>query len=172
MSRDKGLVHLYYGDGKGKTTAGMGLAIRAVGHGRKVLILQFLKSGKSGEIEVLRSLGAVVLAGKLGHAFVKDMTEDDKEANRISNDRMLEEALRSDADVIMMDELCAAVEYGLVDEDLAKKTVFDRPEGREIIITGRHPASWMKDAADYITNMVAERHPADKGIMAREGIEY
>ena len=169
---ERGLLHVYCGDGKGKTTAAMGLALRALGQGRKVVIAQFLKDGSSGELEPLRRLGAAVYSGSGDTKFVSQMTEEEKRETRRENDRMLEEAAAQDCGLLVLDELCAACRYGLADEALAKKAVLERPAGREVVVTGRGPAQWMLDAADYITEMRCVRHPYERGIKARKGIEY
>ncbi len=169
---DKGLVHLYYGEGKGKTTAAMGLALRALGHGKRVVIVQFLKDGASGEIGALRSLGAKILAGAPDTKFVFRMDAEEKDRTRAWNDALLEEAAREDCDLLVLDELCAARQYGLADRTLAQKAVLERPAGREVVITGRTPEEWMLDAADYVTQMRCEKHPYAAGITARKGIEY
>ena len=169
---DKGLVHVYCGSGKGKTTAAMGLALRALGRGRRVTVVQFLKDGTSGELEPLKGLGARVLAGPLEITFVSRMTPEQRERTARWNDRILEEALDTGCDLLILDELCAARRFGLVDMALARKAVLDRPEYREVVITGREPEDWMLAAADYITEMDCRRHPYQQGIAAREGIEY
>ena len=169
---DKGLVHLYCGDGKGKTTAAMGLALRALGQGKRVVIVQFLKTGTSGELEPLRSLGAVIFSGKPGTSFVSRMSDAEKTETDQWNNRMLRDALSEECDLLILDELCAARQYGLVSEELAKTAVLDRPGEREVVITGRTPEDWMFEAADYITEMRCWRHPYQQGIVARRGIEY
>ena len=170
------MIHLYCGDGKGKTTAAMGLALRAIGHGKRVAVVQFLKNGKSGELAPLKLLGAFVLS-----------------ETRHLNDENLKKALAFPCDVLILDEVCAACRLGMVDEDLLRDYVTgnrgrrdsefntasegeDIPDNLrnipEVVLTGREPAQWMLDAADYITEMKAERHPYEHGVRAREGIEF
>ena len=169
---DKGLVHLYWGEGKGKTTAAMGLALRALGQGMRVVIVQFLKTGTSGELGPLRQLGAVVYSGKASAKFVSAMSEKERSETAVLQDEMLRSALPEDCDLLILDELCAARQHDMVSEKLAKEAVLDRPSGREVVITGRKPEDWMLVAADYITEMGCRRHPYDRGIRARRGIEY
>lgn len=169
---ERGLVHLYCGAGKGKTTAAMGLALRALGAGLRVTVVQFLKDGQSGEISPLQTLGAQVFAGSTGGKFVFEMTAEEKALARREQDTVLRAALAADCDLLILDECCAACALGMVDEPLLKSAVLDRPTGREIVLTGRDPAEWMRQAADYITEMRAERHPYDRGVGARAGIEY
>ncbi|MDD6031880.1 MAG: cob(I)yrinic acid a,c-diamide adenosyltransferase [Oscillospiraceae bacterium] len=169
---DKGLVHLYWGNGKGKTTAAMGLAVRALGRGLKVSIVQFLKSGDSGELEPLRQLGADIWSGKACSRFFRDMTPEEREATRQLHNEHLRQALESGCDLLILDEACAAAALGMVDESLLRQAVLERPEGREVVLTGRDPAPWMREAADYSTEMHCHKHPYEQGIMARKGVEY
>ena len=98
-----GLLHLYYGDGKGKTTAGMGLALRALGSGKKVVVLQFLKGGQSGEIPLLEQLGAKIYRGKAGQKFVFQMNEAEKAATCDLQNRNLAAAMTEEADLLVLD---------------------------------------------------------------------
>ena len=148
------MLHLYWGDGKGKTTAAMGLALRALGHGRRVVIVQFLKDGTSGEIAPLRAAGAAVYACP-NAKFTWLMDEADKAAAREASARALGQALAEPFDLLVLDEACAALK-----------------SGREVVLTGRDPAPWLQDAADYSTEMRAHRHPYADGVAAREGVEY
>ncbi len=169
---DRGLIHLYCGDGKGKTTAAMGLALRALGRGMRVTVVQFLKNGTSGELEPLRRLGAVVLSGKAGTGFVSQMTEREKQETRDLQTEHLRAALATPCDLLVLDEACAAARLGMVDEALLRQAVLDRPAGREVVLTGRDPADWMLEAADYISEIACLRHPYERGIGARRGVEY
>ena len=169
---DNGLFHLYYGDGKGKTSSAVGLSVRALGRGKAVTFVQFLKDGFSGEIEPLRRLGAVILSGQPGTKFVFQMDDAEKAVVRDWNDRILREAMETPCELLVLDELCTARQFDLVDRDLAMQAVLERPAEREIVITGREPEPWMLEAADYITDMRCRRHPYDAGISARPGIEY
>ena len=143
----KGYLHLYWGDGKGKTTAAAGLALRALGQRLPTVFLQFLKDGQSGELEPLRRLGAAVLSGEPGMKFVFQMTEAEKAEQ-------------------------AALQTGTLSEPLLRETVLRRPPGWEVVLTGREPAGWMREAADYATEMRCIAHPFDRGVPARRGIEY
>lgn len=169
---DKGLVHLYCGDGKGKTTAAMGLALRALGQGMQVVVVQFLKNGTSGELEPLRNLGATVFSGKPGAKFTFQMNAEEKAQATKENNARLAEALQQPCDLLILDEICAARNSGMLDEALAKQAVLERPQHREVVLTGRNPEAWMAEAADYITEMQPRRHPYEQGIPARKGIEF
>ena len=167
-----GLLHLYYGDGKGKTTAAMGLALRALGSGKKVVVVQFLKGGKSGEIPLLEQLGAKIYRGKAGQKFVFQMNDAEKAATRALQDRNLTVAMAQEADLLVLDEAGSAWELDMVDKDLLRRAVLQRPAGQECVLTAHAAPQWMLDAADYSTEMKCCRHPYQKGIKARKGIEY
>lgn len=167
-----GLLHLYYGDGKGKTTAAMGLALRAMGSGKRVVILQFLKGGKSGEVPLLEQLGAKVYRGKTGQKFVFQMNEAEKEATRQLQNANLTAAMADPADLLILDEAGSAWELDMVDKALLQKAVLERPAEQECVLTAHAAPQWMLDAADYATGMKCHRHPYQRGISARQGIEY
>ena len=118
-----GLIHLYHGDGKGKTTAAMGLAVRALGCGRRVVIVQFLKGGATGELEPLQTLGATFYRGKAGQKFVFQMNEEEKAATRALQTENLRRALAEPADLLILDEACAAWNLNMVDRELLQNAV-------------------------------------------------
>ena len=165
------MLHLYWGNGKGKTTAAMGLALRALGHGRRVVIVQLLKDGTSGEIAPLRAAGAAVYACP-NAKFTWLMDEADKAAAQEASARALGQALAEPFDLLVLDEACAALKSGILDEALLRRAVAFAKNGREVVLTGRDPAPWLQDAADYSTEMRAHRHPYADGVAAREGVEY
>lgn len=167
-----GLVHLYWGEGKGKTTAAMGLALRSLGAGRRVVIVQFLKGRQTGEIPLLEQLGARVLRGKAGLKFSFQMNEEEKAETKALQTENLRRALECDADLLVLDEACAAWQTELVDRELLRQAALDRPQGREVVLTGRNPPDWMREAADYSTEMKCHRHPFEQGVPAREGVEF
>lgn len=117
---EQGLLHLYWGDGKGKTTAAMGLALRALGSGKRVVIVQFLKGGQSGEIPLLAQLGAKIFRGKGGQKFVFQMNEAEKAAARAVQNENLTAALAEPADLLILDEAGSAWELDMVDKDLLR----------------------------------------------------
>lgn len=165
------MIHLYWGNGKGKTTAAMGLALRALGHGKRVVIVQFLKDGTSGEIEPLRRLGATVYACP-NAKFTWLMDDAERFQARKNGNDALRQAIAAPCDLLVLDEACAAYENDLVDRNLLQRIVTGPDAVSEVVITGRKPADWMQDAADYSTEMRACQHPYEKGVPAREGIEY
>ncbi len=164
-------LHLYHGDGKGKTTAAMGLALRALGRGWRVVVLQFCKDGRSGEIAPLRQLGATILAGNPDGRFASQLTDTERAGLRERQNVLLESAHLLESDLLILDEACFAARQDLVDVALLRRVVLERPTNREVVLTGREPLPWMLDAADYATEMRCERHPFEQGIAAREGVE-
>lgn len=169
---DRGLIHLYWGEGKGKTTAAIGLALRALGRGKRVRVVQFLKDGTSGELEPLRRLGAAVFSGKFCGKFVVHMTPEERAETTRQNTQHLRAALERPCDLLVLDEACAAWQLDMVDRELLRSAVLDRPQGCEVILTGREPAPWMAEAAHYSTEMCCRKHPYRDGIPAREGVEF
>lgn len=169
---ERGLLHLYWGDGKGKTTAAMGLALRALGSGKRVVIVQFLKGGKSGEIPLLEQLGAKIYRGKAGQKFVFQMNDAEKAATRELQNANLRAAQQEPVDLLILDEAGSAWELDMVDKELLKAVVLERPAEQECVLTAHGAPDWMLETADYSTEMKCHRHPYQKGIAAREGIEY
>ena len=168
----KGFLHLYWGDGKGKATAAMGLALRALGQGKRVVIVQFLKGGPSGEIPLLERLGATVYRGKAGQKFVFQMNEAEKDAARAVQNANLAAAMAEEADLLILDEAGSAWELDMIDKERLRYAVLQRPEAQECVLTAHAAPQWMLDAADYSTEMKCLRHPFQRGVAARKGIEY
>ena len=173
----KGLIHIYHGDGKGKTTAAMGLVLRAVGNGQKAVIVQFLKGRDSGEIGILQSMpGVAVFRGKHGTKFSFQMSEEEKQAARKAHRENLDAAWGQvkvgNCSLLVLDEALGALSTGLLEEDPIRQLIDDKPPELEIVLTGREPPDFLLRAADYITEMKCVRHPYDKGIPARKGIEF
>lgn len=169
------MVHLYVGDGKGKTTCAMGLALRAAGHGKRVVIAQFLKSGESGERMAFRRFSNVTLLPvpeKL--KFVFAMTPGEKAEAAAQMQAILRAAAgrMPGCDLLVLDEVCAAITTGLLPLEEVTALLDGRPEGAEVVMTGRDPAQALLDRADYITEMRKVKHPYDRGVPAREGVEY
>ena len=182
------MIHLYCGDGKGKTTAAVGLTVRAAGCGRNVLFIQFMKGQKTGEINVLEKLEnvRVLRAGSGGDAdghnkkFTFQMNAQAKAASAADNAALFENAERAASDdktdMIVMDEAVTAVERGMLEETRVRTFVesFSEVSGgsKELVMTGAVPEAWMIYAADYVTDMEKIKHPFDRGVSAREGVEY
>lgn len=173
----KGYIHIYCGDGKGKTTAAVGLAVRAAGRRKKVLVSRFLKTDDSGEVAVLdRIPGITVVPCRKTFGFYFRMTEKQKvEAKEYYSqmfDKVWKWAAEDSFDVLILDEIMAACNYGLVDEEKVQKALAEKPEKLEVVMTGRNPSEGFLKLADYVSEIQKKKHPFDEGVAAREGIEY
>lgn len=164
------MIHIYMGDGKGKTTAAVGAAVRAKGAGKKVVFCQFLKNGTSSEISMLDKLGITVDFCPSINKFLFQMTEHEKLMFKIRNIEILNAIDATDADVIILDEFLDAYNENIIDRQPAQKFITEFTG--EIIMTGREAPQEFIDIADYITVMTKIRHPYDNGTPARKGIEF
>lgn len=170
-------MHLYCGNGKGKTTAAVGLAVRAAGTGKQVLFAQFMKSRKTGEIEGLKNLKNItVLRSSKKFPFYKNMTPaQKKEQASIHNqilDSIIESAQNRKYGLIVLDEITYPCQWELIDKERLFHFLLSERERTEIVCTGRNPDTFFLEHADYITEMKCIRHPYGRGVPAREGIEY
>ncbi|MEM1537684.1 MAG: cob(I)yrinic acid a,c-diamide adenosyltransferase [Candidatus Nezhaarchaeales archaeon] len=172
----KGLVQVYTGNGKGKTTAALGLGLRAVGHGLKVYMVQFMKNWNYGEVEGVRRLTPdfmIVQFGRKECITRSDVNELDvklaKEALKHA-----EEVIKSGKyDVVILDEVNIAVGWGLLSVNEVLRLIKDKPSNVELVLTGRYAPKELLDAADLVTLFEEVKHPyKEKGITARMGIEY
>lgn len=170
-----GLIHLYCGDGKGKTSAAVGLAVRASGAGQQVVFTQFFKDGSSSEIESLKRLpGIRTIHADTVKGFYHAMTPEQREQAREDYTalfRQVTDAAR-DADLLILDEIVSACNRGVVPETLVTDFLRCKPQQLEVVLTGRDPSPGLTELADYITEMRKLRHPFDRGIPARKGIEF
>lgn len=171
-----GLIHIYCGDGKGKTTAALGLALRAAGRGLRVLIVRFMKNDSSGEVAALKSVPGIRLVPcTKSFGFSWNMTDEQKmEAASYYSalfGKCWEDACR-DFDLVVFDEMMSVVGGGFVPEETLMEALEKKPEGLEVVMTGRNPSTRLLEAADYVTEMRAVKHPYSKGVEARIGIEY
>lgn len=172
-----GLTHVYYGYGKGKTTAALGLALRAAGVGKKVVIVQFLKDSNTGELKSLGLLPDVtVLRGTAAKVFARDMDAVQLEETKIIQNGNLQKALdivkAGACDLLILDEALDAYQLGLLDEQLFLDLVNHKPQSLELVITGHKPDTQIMEKADYVTEMRKVKHPYDKGVPARRGVEF
>lgn len=173
----KRLMHVYCGDGKGKTTAAAGLALRVAAAGEKVIFAQFMKGGRSGETEVLaQTEGVTVLKSDKQFPFYEQMTELQKEELKGIHNAILEEltakAESGECGLVVLDEITYPCSFGLMDIEKLQNFLQIAKGRVEVVCTGRNPADFLLQQADYITEMKCIRHPFEKGIGAREGIEY
>lgn len=172
-----GLIHIYCGDGKGKTSASIGLAIRAVGSGMKVHFVQLLKGNETSELNTLKLIPDITVARcNEDYGFTFSMNDEDKINIANEHNRILSEAISladsGSINMLIIDEFNAAYQYGLLDKELAEKLVLNKPKNLELILTGRNPDKKFVDAADYVSEIKAVKHPFKNGISARRGIEF
>lgn len=170
----QGMLHVYTGTGKGKTTAAMGLAARAAGHGYRVFVLSFLKEAiEGGEREALRKAGDVTFEcfGRAGHVNPKHPDPADVESARKALARAREVITSSEWDVVILDEVNVAYQFGLLPLGDLLKVIEARPPTVEVVCTGRGAPIELMGVADYVTRMDALKHPFDRGVEGRRGIE-
>lgn len=171
---DKGLLHIYTGDGKGKTTSAFGLALRAYASGMRVYIVQFLKPMPSAETRFIQKLDDnrfSVFCFEQPHGFVfehepirADILNTVDFINRVYE--------RSECDMLVLDEIICAYKMNLIDENELRRIINARPNSCELVLTGRGAPEWLVKEADYVTEMSLIKHPFERGIQARRGIEY
>lgn len=171
------MKHIYYGDGKGKTTAAIGLAVRAAGSKLKVLFVQFLKTEFSGERHILSHTENVTLTFcPLELKFTFDM--DDKEKAQAAKifkgifDNAVTTALTEKYDMVVLDEVFEAINAHMLSESEVYEFITNAPSSMEIVMTGHNPPQKFMDCADYITEFKKIKHPYDRGITGRIGIEF
>ena len=173
----KGLIIVHTGAGKGKTTAAMGTALRAVGNGLKVLMLQFLKgSWHYGELDAVKAFGSNFVMKQMGRGFVKvGGAETDPEDVKMVGEAWAEAeaAIRSGQwDLIILDEINYAIGYNMLDPAKVVAALKAKPEPVHVILTGRNAHPTIIELADTVTEMKQVKHAYEKGVMAQRGIEY
>jgi cob(I)alamin adenosyltransferase len=173
----RGLLLINTGPGKGKTTAALGTALRAVGCGMKVLVLQFLKgSWHYGELDAVKEFGPNFVLKQMGRGFVKvGGAETDPEDVRMVEEAWSEAcaAIESgDWDMVILDEINYAIGYGMLDAVKVAEFLKNRPEMVHVILTGRNAHPLLVELADTVTEMREVKHAYQKGILAQRGIEY
>jgi cob(I)alamin adenosyltransferase len=173
----RGLIIVNTGPGKGKTTAAMGTALRAVGQGMRVLMLQFLKgSWHYGELDAVQAFGDKFVMKQMGRGFVKVGAEKpDPEDVRMVEEAWAEaeKAIRSgEWDLVVLDEINYAISYGMLDPAQVVESLKKKPEMVHVILTGRNAHPSIVDLADTVTEMRQVKHAYEKGVMAQRGIEY
>jgi cob(I)alamin adenosyltransferase len=173
----KGLIIVNTGPGKGKTTAAMGTALRAVGNGMKVLMLQFLKgSWHYGELDAVKAFGENFVMKQLGRGFVKvGGAETDPEDIRMVEEAWAEaeQAISSgEWDLVVLDEINYAISYKMLDPEKVADVLRKKPDMVHVILTGRNAHPTIIDLADTVTEMKQVKHAYEKGVMAQRGIEY
>ncbi|HTY47138.1 MAG TPA: cob(I)yrinic acid a,c-diamide adenosyltransferase [Methanomassiliicoccales archaeon] len=175
MASGLGLVHVYTGEGKGKTTAAFGLVLRAWGRGLRICVIQFMKVGEDyGEIQALRRMGGVDL-----FQFGRDKlfrkgkhTDEDVHLAKSGLERAKKALTSGDYDLVVLDEVTLAADFGLLATDEVLEVVRSRAPEVEVVLTGRRAPKAFTDEADLVTEMCLRKHPYDSGLLARKGIEY
>jgi cob(I)alamin adenosyltransferase len=173
----RGLIIVNTGPGKGKTTAAMGTAFRAVGNGMKVLMLQFLKgSWHYGELDAAQQFGGNFVMKQMGRGFVKvGGAETDPEDIKMVEqawDEAREAILSGKWDLVVLDEINYAIGYGMLDPAKVVETLKQKPPMVHVILTGRNAHPSIVEIADTVTEMKQVKHAYEKGVMAQRGIEY
>jgi cob(I)alamin adenosyltransferase len=173
----KGLILINTGPGKGKTTAALGTALRAVGNGMRVLVLQFLKgSWHYGELDAVETFGDKFVMKQMGRGFVKiGGAETDPEDIRLVEEAWAEARAAiycGDWDMVVLDEINYAISYKMLDPAIVAESLRNRPEMVHVILTGRNAHPLLVELADTVTEMREVKHAYEKGILAQLGIEY
>ncbi|MBD3415388.1 MAG: cob(I)yrinic acid a,c-diamide adenosyltransferase [Candidatus Aminicenantes bacterium] len=175
MTKFKGMVQIYTGQGKGKTTAALGLALRAAGHGLKTYIGQFIKGQKYGELKSLERLKPLVKVEQFGrNAFIhvnKNPDPQDIQKAEEGLDSCLKAMLSGLFDIIVLDEINVAMYFNLIREENVHDFLDQRPDHVEVILTGRHAPKSLIKRADLVTDMTEIKHYYTQKVSARDGIE-
>jgi len=169
-----GLLHVYTGEGKGKTTASLGLALRAWGHGLRICVIQFMKKGEDyGEIKALRRMGVEVFQFGSGKLIIKGKhNREDVECALHALDLCRSILSSGEHDLVILDEINMAIDFGLLSSSDVLEAIAARAKGVEVICTGRNAPKDLLEVADLVTIMTLAKHPYDSGLEARKGIEY
>lgn len=172
-----GLVHIYTGEGKGKTTAAVGLAVRALGHGLKVCYVHFNKQPELygyNEIQNLQKLGAIILGFTHGHwSFNPDVTPESSRNDVKNGLAALSEFIENEnPDLMILDEILISVRDAVLEEDELLSFIGQKPEHMELVLTGRGASAGLIERADYVSYIQKIKHPYDRKILSRQGIEY
>ena len=173
----KGLIIVFTGNGKGKTTAAMGQALRAVGQGLKVLMLQFIKgTWDYGELQSIKRLDPDFKIKPLGKGFIRSKSKlNDKEALENINqswEQARNEIFSEKYDMVILDEINYVIDFGLLPVEEMLTLLAEKPEGQHIVLTGRNAHKSVVEKADLVTEMVEIKHQYTKGIKAQKGIEF
>lgn len=177
--KQKGFIHIYTGDGKGKTTSALGLALRAIGTGKKVAIVQFMKKTDYSEHKAIKKYRLPIIVESFGIGYYKIMGDKKpKSAHKKAAQKALNRARdvieNNKYDLIILDEINVAISFGLIDieEVISMLTTNGKQLTAEIILTGRNAPAKLKKIAHLVTEMKKIKHYFDKGVKARRGIEY
>jgi cob(I)alamin adenosyltransferase len=174
---EPGLIHIYHGDGKGKTTAALGLTLRAQGSGYRIIFTQFMKSWPTSELAALNQLANItVLRGDIPSVFSWEMDAGQKAQVKAEHSRLFQEAVRLAGDgqetLLVLDEVIGACAMDLIDRQLVLGYIRNKPELLEVVMTGRDPDAELVECADYVSEIRKIKHPLEQGTKARKGIEW
>lgn len=175
MAKDLGRVHVLTGPGRGKTTAAFGLALRAAGHGLRVCIVQFMKTGMvTGESLVAKRISEIQIWQFGTGRFVnpKNLTDDDRKCANDALEQVRSIVERGDCDLLILDEINLAASFGFVSPEAVLAILRSRREGIEVVLSGREAPQEFVDYADYVSYIDNRKHPFEKGLKARLGIEW
>ncbi|WP_258955151.1 cob(I)yrinic acid a,c-diamide adenosyltransferase [Sporomusa ovata] len=177
MSETKGMIIVNTGAGKGKTTAALGVGMRAWGQGLKVLVLQFIKGGwEYGELQAARRMGDNFVLRQLGEGFVTNTTGDGRTDHQAAAEQALHDArteiMSGKWDMIILDEINYAIMFGLVPVNEVIQLLETKPQSLHLVLTGRDARREIMDKADLVTVMEEIKHPYKTGVMAQKGIEF
>lgn len=177
MDDEKGLVILYTGEGKGKTTAALGLVLRAVGYKKKCLIVQFGKAWFTGELVGIKKLSPLVKIIQGGKGFLNILGDKvplakHKKAASQAFDLLYKEVMSDKWDVVVADEIVGSVAAGVLSLTKALKLINDKPARLDLVLTGHHGSKELMDKADLVTEMKEVKHPFQKGILAKKGLDF
>lgn len=177
MDSEKGLVIVYTGEGKGKTTAALGLILRAVGYKKRCLIVQFGKAWFTGELVGIKKLAPLVKIIQGGKGFLgilgsKVSKTEHKKAAREAYGILYKEVMSGKWDIIIADEIVGAVSSGVLPLNQAVKLIKDKPKELDLVLTGHYANKRLIQMADLVTEMQEVKHPFQKGILAKKGIDF
>ena len=174
MSLEKGLIHIYTGNGKGKTTAAIGLGVRACGNGLKVYMIQFMKGRRYSEIDSIDSLKnfSVVQFGRDEFVSKENPEQIDIDLAQKGLDHTKEIIKKGQYDVVILDEINVAVDYKLIALDEVLKLMDEKPSHMELVLTGRYSHPEMVKYADVVSEILEIKHPYQNGVQSRKGIDW
>ena len=177
MDDEKGLVIIYTGEGKGKTTAALGLILRASGYNKKCLIVQFGKAWFTGELVGIKKLGPGVKIIQGGKGFLdilgsKVTKSEHKKAANEAYDLLYKEVISGKWDIVVADEIVGAVSSGILPLTKALQLIESKPVKMDLVLTGHHAPKELVEVADLVTEMLELKHPFKKGILAKKGLDF
>jgi cob(I)alamin adenosyltransferase len=172
MSLERGYIHIYTGSGKGKTTAALGLGLRAAGAGLKVYMIQFMKGRRYSEIDAVENLPNFTISQFGRDEFVSKEKPEQIDINLAQQGLERAREVIKGYDLVILDEINVAVDYNLISLEDVLRLLKEKPEGVELVLTGRYASPELVKQADLVTEMLEIKHPYEEGVLARKGIDY